>query len=181
MSEVATIFREQYDIKTPTSLVVGDPMYLDEIDDVSTDFDTIKRLKRLVLLKDKIPAVRKSKLIFSQLDIEGYSLYEATVVVTNKEHMEVFANEKYYPDKLKAQYDLGCDTARYEVNVGYGEKLNNMVICTGADGYYGNVLESKGTYGFTVTFDFPADLMTEKQIRQTLSYLFDCNLIKKEM
>ena len=178
MSEVTTLFREQYDIKTPTALVIGDPMYLEEIEDTTTDFDRIRLLKRLVLMKEKIPAIRKTRLIFSKLDIEGYTMYEATIVVTNKEHMEVFANEKYYPEKLKAQYDLGCDTAEYEISVAFGNEVNNDTINTGADGYYGNVLESKGTCGFTVSFDFPADLMDEEDIRHTLSYLFNCKEIQ---
>ena len=103
---------------------------------------------------------------------------EVNIVVTNKEHMEVFANEKYYPEKLKAQYDLGCDTAEYEISVAFGNEVNSDTINTGADGYYGNVLESKGTCGFTVSFDFPADLMDEKDIRHTLSYLFNCKEIQ---
>ena len=57
MSEVTTLFREQYDIKTPTALVIGDPMYLEEIEDTTTDFDRIRLLKRLVLMKEKIPAI----------------------------------------------------------------------------------------------------------------------------
>ena len=45
MSEVTTLFREQYDIKTPTALVIGDPMYLEEIEDTTTDFDRIRLLR----------------------------------------------------------------------------------------------------------------------------------------
>ena len=179
MSEVKVNWKEVYDIETPTAIIIGDPSYFDEMEDPKTPERVKNNMKRLTLIKDNIPKTHKTRLVFSELECEGYPIHEAKVVICNKAFLDTYCDDKYYPSEVIEDVDLGCDTAQYDVYVKYGEDTKYYNVCTGADGFFGQKQLNRSKFGFNCSFTFPSDLMEVEEMRQILAYLFKCEAIKK--
>lgn len=181
MEDKRNVLREEvYDIQTPVSLVIGDPLYLEAIK--TQPKRQTKDLRKMVFIQDKIPAVRKAKLVFREVEIYPerpvpylpgcFKEYEAEIIVSNKEYIGTFLNGMYYPDAVKARYRLGCDTAGFTIAAGYKDGIRETNICTGADGQYGYAAENVAPFGFTVSLWLDADFCGESQLRENFAYLF---------
>lgn len=180
--EIKVNWKEVYDIETPTSIVIGDPSYFEEMEDPKVSERVKNNMRRLTLIKNKIPKTHKARLIFSELAMDGFEpgdeflVHEAKVVICNEKYLDTYCNDQYYPDAVLEDEDLGCDTAQYTIYVGDDRYYN---VHTGADGYFGQKMVNKAQFGFVVSFTFPSDLMEEEEMRQILAYLFKCESIKK--
>lgn len=184
--------KEVYDIPTPSSLTIGDGLYLEDIEKLPKN--KTKNLRSLVFIKEKIPAVRKAKLVYKEVLYklkETDNLYkvcpngirnvEAKIIVSNKEYIDTYVDDLYYPDAVKSEYDLGCDTASFNIIVGHKDGIRDAKIHTGADGYYGDVADCYVPFGFQVTlcFDMQLGCIEESELRALLAYLFKCDAIAK--
>lgn len=183
--EVRVNWKEVYDIETPTSIVIGDPSYFEEMEDPKVSERVKNNMKKLTLIKGNIPKTHKARLIFSELECEGFApdkpffIHEAKIVICNAKYLDVYCNDQYYPSQVIEDTALGCDVAQYNVYINYGEDNRYYNVHTGADGMYGSKQINKGAYGFNCSFTFPSDLINEKEMRQILAYLFKCEAIKK--
>ena len=149
------IKEEIIDVKGTTKLIVGDPMYLDRIAD-SIDDGAEKKL----VFDGNISAAPLGKLRIRQLHIIEEGLEFDTI--------EVNVADKYYPDAVKKDMELGCDTARFtiETKFGYDE------FHTGADGYYGHMSQYKQYYGMRLDLSFDADLFDFDDVKERMLALF---------
>lgn len=174
---------EVYSIPTPRSLIIGDPMYLEQIELGKN------RLKKFCVLLKRIPIKLQTELVWkvSKLEYEpdnlfpnGLTMMEYNAFInmgTEQKFLDTFRKESFYPALKSYEHELGCDNARFDIMVN-NQRMEE--IHTGADGYYGFHLAYKGGQGHMISFNFPEDLMTEKEMRKTLAYLFLCPDILKE-
>ena len=156
------------DVKGTTKLIVGDPMYLDRIAD-GTDDGAEKEL----VFDGNISAAPLGKLRIRQLHAieEGleFDTIEVNVFQASKPSLfNVYLADKYYPDAVKKDVELGCDTARFtiETKFGYDE------FHTGADGYYGHMSQYKQYYGMRLDLSFDADLFDFDDVKERMLALF---------
>lgn len=184
--EVNVNWKEVYDIETPKTLIIGDPSYFEEMEDPKVSERVKNNMKKLTLIKGNIPKTHKARLIFSELECEGFKpdepflVHEAKIVICNAKYLDTYCNNEYYPSQVVEDTDLGVDTAEYIVSIRYHNGENKYYnVHTGSDGYIGQKMINKGAYGFNCSFTFPSDLMDEKEMRQILAYLFKCEAIKK--
>ncbi len=185
-NKVTVLRKEIYDIPTPSSLTIGDGSYLEQI--ASKPKRETRNLRELVFMDDSIPAVRRAKLIFREVLIEfesdeektlfpdGMRQFVVNLVVSNKEYIDTFVDDKYFPKALKARKNLGCDMASFDIVVGHrGEcGVRSDTVDTGSDGLYGYVLVNQVPFGFVVNLYLNADYVSESRLKSSLAYLFKC-------
>jgi hypothetical protein len=85
---------------------------------------------------------------------------------------------KYAPNLLKSQHTLGCDTARFTIEI----NQKRMTINTGADGYIGYAHQYKDNKAYFIQLSLDDDMVTWKDMENLVEYLFDVNnrfMIKK--
>ena len=169
MGNKITILKEKtYEVKGTTKLRIGDPMYFEDMSAGSTN----KYLKEITfngnisaapLGRIKIQEVREvdEKFTFTYILV-------SIVQGMNNQMLDVYINGKYYPSKVKKQYELGCDTAQFEMATKYGYDLFH----TGADGFYGNLIVNKQHFGMILSLDFDTDLFTFDEIEKRMLKLF---------
>lgn len=185
--KVTKLRKEVYDIPTPSSLTIGDGSYLEEI--ASQPKNKTKRLRDLVFMDGSIPAVRKAKIVFNEVLIEsdagkvlfpdGMRQYEVRIIVSNKEYIDTFVNDMFYPKAEKSRHELGCDIASFDIIAGYKDGVREDTIDTGADGFYGDVLINQVPFGFIVNLYLDADYVSESRLKASLAYLFKCEELGK--
>lgn len=187
-AKVTILRKEVYDIPTPSVLTIGDGMYLNEI--AAKPKSETKNLQNLVFMDDSIPAERSAKLVFREVLLEseetrnlfpdGIRQYEVLIIVSNKEYMDAFVDDMYFPLAVKSRHDLGCDTASFDIIVGDKDVVRDATISTCADGNYGSVLINKDPLGFVVNLYLDADIISEDMLKSELAYLFRCDSIRKQ-
>lgn len=92
-----------------------------------------------------------------------------TVVQASKEKdLEVFLNGQYYPKAVKAEFELGCDTASFEMETKYGYDY----FRTGGDGYYGRLTQNNQYYGMILHLHFDTDMFDYDEVRKRMLALF---------
>lgn len=159
---------EIIDIKGTTKLIVGDSMYLDRIAN-NTDDGAEKEL----VFNGNISAAPLGKLRIRQLHIieEGFEFDTIEVNVFQADKLSllnVYLSDMYYPDTVKRDVELGCDTASFviETKFGYDE------FHTGADGYYGHMSQYKQHYGMRLDLSFDTDLFDFDDVKERMLALF---------
>ena len=169
MGDKITVLKEKtYEVKGTTKLRIGDPMYFEEIAAGSDN----KYLKEITfngnisaapLGRMKIQEVRETdgKFTFTYILV-------SIVQGINNQMLDVYINGRYYPTKVKKQYELGCDTAQFEMATKYGYDLFH----TGADGFYGNLIVNKQHFGMILSLDFDTNLFTFDVIEKRMLKLF---------
>jgi len=179
-----TLIKEEvYQIPTPKSLIIGDPMYLEQIelgDNKPKKFCVLLKRISMKLQTELVWKVSKLQYEPDKLFPEGLTMTEYTAFInmgTEQKILDTFRKESFYPNLKSYEHELGCDTAQFDIMV---NQQRMEEIHTGADGYYGFHLAYKGGQGHMISFNFPADLMTEKEMRHTLASLFLCPGILKE-
>lgn len=170
MKEKSTVIKTvEYKIKPFKNIRIGDPLYFDRLE----EGEDIKIYKDLVCdirtTCCKVGAVRISESVidseygeFNQLDVDVF-------LAKDDEQLEVYKNGQWYGEKtLKHHYNLGCDTASYEIEIdGRYEKVH-----TGADGYYGELRHMKQYYGLMLSLSFDGDLFSFEEVERMMDYLF---------
>jgi len=176
-----TISKEIYTVKNPGHILIGDEMYLQHI-----HAGTAHKGMKDLILDLNIPKPRKCSLVFEEVDeiYEGYehvgpmkSYIVKFCFSNNEKSLGIFQDDKYYPDDLKENRELGCDTASFDMTI--GDRWNHFD--TGADGYYGQALLHKGTLGGCVILVFDADMFDKDELKSELFYLFDIEEKEKNM
>lgn len=172
--------KEQFKVKAPTKLIIGDPMYLEAIEN-KTDKG---REKGITFIRKKMPKEIETTIIIKEIDgsyeIDNDEFSFILIIVkiigiSNKystesknKLLDVFAEEKYHPNLVKTQGDLGCDTASFvmETDLGY-EKFH-----TGADGYYGCYMTYKDNLAYNIELSFDIELFDFDEVVKTMKCLF---------
>lgn len=82
--------------------------------------------------------------------------------------LEILFNNQYHQSLLSKNIALGCDTARFYINVdGRDEEIH-----TGADGYYGNVIIYKNKLAYCISVVPDSDFNNETEVEQLIRHLF---------
>lgn len=168
------VLRERiYEVKGTTRLIIGDPMYFEEINAGSTN----KYLKEITFNGNISAAPLGRMKIQEVIETEGkFTLTYILVSIVqgiNNQMLDTYINGRYYPTKVKKQYELGCDTAQFKM----ATKFNSDLFYTGADGFYGNLIVNKQHFGMILSLDFDTDLFTFEEIEKRMLNLFP---IRKE-
>ena len=108
-----------------------------------------------------------------EYDFQGENLkwteYEITVTQAMDETiLDMYAKDRYYPNKLKKQYTLNCETAAFDMETKFGYDHFH----TGADGYYADLLQMKQHYGMILSFSFDSDLFSFDELKDRFFALF---------
>lgn len=163
------ILREDiFDIKGTTKLKIGDPSYFEEMEFGSTN----KYLKEITF-NGNISAAPLGKLR-TQLVNHMYEEFECdSIEVTvvqgkNIQQLDTYLSGKCFTNKIKKRYQLGCDTAQFEMVTKYGYDLFHI----GADGYYGDLIVNKQYFGMILMLDFDTDLFDYQEIINRMLRLF---------
>lgn len=166
----------QFKVEAPTRLIIGDPWYLEAIDNKEDRGCE----KQLCLIKKRLPKDMDVEVIIEEKE-ETYenmtfsSVYIDIIGVTNKWDgfkKDIITNAiksgKYHPKLVSKTGELGCDTACFgvETNKTYYE------FRTGADGYYGNYMTYKNNELYHVNLSLDADLFDFNEVVDIMKYLF---------
>ena len=166
----------QYKAKTPTRLIIGDPWYLEAIDNKE---DTGCE-KQLCFIKKRLPKDMDVEVIIEEKE-EKYkgmtftSICIDIIAVTNKWDeikkkviTDAIKNSKYHPQLLSKKGELACDTACFiiETNETYYE------FKTGADGYYGNYMTYKNNELCHINLALDDDMFSFDEVVTIVKYLF---------
>lgn len=170
------IKEEKFQIKPFRKIIIGDPMYLDSIEN-GTDSGCEKNL---VAIYDKIPFSNRDAYVTIreiedcyEFNGEKHQFYTIEVIIGSfKKGLEkiydTHLNHKYYPNKVKKHNDLGCDTAHFiiETDTNYDE------ISTGADGYYGDFYHYKNNDAYIISLSIDEDMMSFDEAVSLFKLLF---------
>lgn len=162
------LHEEIIDIRGTTKLVIGDPFYLEAIAN-GTDCGAEKKL----VFDGNISAAPLGKMHLRKIHgNEGgieYDTINVTVFQASKlPILKTYLNDMHYPDAIKKDIDLGCDTARFTIETKYGSDEFH----TGADGYYGHLFQYKQYYGMKLELDFDGDMFDFDEVRTRMLALF---------
>lgn len=171
---------ERFNVKTPIKLIIGDPMYLEAIEN-KTDRGCEKEI---TFIRKQMPANVETTIIVKEVEdicnFDGkeiaFSVINVNIIgISNRYNedskariLDAFINGQYYPSLLKKQGELGCDTACFvmETNLGYEE------FHTGADGYYGCYMLYKDSLAYNIELSLSTDMFDFDNVVKTMKYLF---------
>lgn len=95
-----------------------------------------------------------------------------TIVQSNDDdELNLYLSGRYYPNFLKKEYELNCETACFAIETKYGSDSFD----TGADGEYGYLWQMKQYHGMILELDFLADLYTIDEIEKRMLRLWPKN------
>lgn len=171
---------EEFKINAPKKLIIGDPMYLEAIEN-GTDTGCEKKItfirKRMPRNLDWVCFVDE---VEDSFDFKGRQITHASSIVkligiTNNISLEqqqnfiqAFKNDMYHPKLVKTQGELGCDTAEFIIDT--DKSYDNFH--TGADGYYGNYMVYKDNLVFKIDLSFDSDMFGFDEIVKRMKSLF---------
>ena len=170
----------EFKINTPKKLIIGDPMYLDAIENGS-DKGCEKKITFIrKCMPNNLDWTCLAKEVEDSFDFEGERITYTTIIVQLigiAEHMTIedkqkliqtFKNDMYHPKLVKTKGQLGCDTAEFiiETNKSYDE------FHTGADGYYGSYMIYKDNMVYKIELSFDADLFDFDDVVKRIKALF---------
>lgn len=174
MTSNITVKREEIiNVKGTTKLLIGDPLYLDAIDN-GTDDGAEKEL----IFNGQITAAPLGRMRIREThtdsDDEKYGHLEwdeievEVVQGAHEQMLDTYLDGKWYDGKLVSDTTLGCDTASFDIETKYGFDHFN----TGADGYYGQMLKYKKNFGMDLTLILSADLFGFDEVKERMLALF---------
>lgn len=173
-----TLKEKRFTVKPFRNVRIGDPYYFKEMINGSTN----KSLKTITCNFDKIPVTKRiagariQEIEYDYSD-EGenlkYTSIELMFFTSKKEEfcekiIETELSGSYYPNHIKKQYELGCDTARFEIQI----DENYDVIHTGSDGYYGYAHHYKNNDAFVFCVTFDGGLFSWEDVERYVAYFF---------
>lgn len=167
----------EFKVAAPTKLIIGDPMYLDDIVN-GTDKGCEKEI---TFIRKRLPKDTHVEIVIEEIqetyeDMTFTSIRVKILGVSEKYSkadamsiMAIFKADKYHPLLVSKQNELGCDTACFiiETNKGYEE------FHTGADGYYGSYIVYKGTKAYSIELSLDSDFFDFDNVVSTMKYLFE--------
>lgn len=179
MDNTTTIVTKEKDftIKPFGSIIIGDPDYLEKINNQHKDTMVLKKLVYMNRAVQKIHHDAKVRLkvtrtTYDHGSFDSVEIAIASVLNTNSKTRDVLfntlLNNRVHSDLLSKNVSLGCDTARFYINI----DGNDEEIGTGADGYYGNVIVYKQKIAYCISLVLDADLHSEEEVEQLIRYLF---------
>ncbi len=156
------IRQEIIPVKGTTKLYISDPWYKD---DNNLNFNGNITAAPLGAIK--------IERISEDCEFNGKTLtidsVRALIVQGNSQDIvDTYLRGEYYPAAVKKDIDLGCDTARFEIETKYGYDEFH----TGADGYYGHLIVNKKNYGMILELNLDADLLDYDEVKERLLNLF---------
>ena len=172
MSTEKIIRESVHSIKPFKHIRIGDPFYFEKIEQKG---DKPNRYTKLVC-DTKTSCCKVGAVIIKEVEITDEMLPDPFININvdiflakDEEQLEIYKSGRWYgEDTQKRDYELGCDTARFEIEVDgrYDE------VHTGADGYYGFVKEMKQYFGFMAGLTFDGDLFSFEEVENLMNYLF---------
>lgn len=169
MDNTTIVRTSEYKIKPFKNIRIGDPLYFDKIEageDVARYQDLVCDIKTTCC---KVGMIRIEEITihaefgdFNQIEVEVFLAF-------NNPQLDVYKDGCWFGEEtLKKKYELGCDTASFEIEVdGRYEEVH-----TGSDGYYGELKHLKQYYGIMLSLSFDADLFSFDEIEKKMDYLF---------
>lgn len=167
------------------NIAIGDPSYFETMEELEMkeslspfEKNHLKNLRNLTL--DYKPRCCKvgAVLINQVEDTFMYDGREYPDISTNievylakdKAQLDVYLNGRWYGEStVKKTHELGCDTARFEINV--DDRF--LSISTGADGYYGYAQVMKQYYGFRLSLSMDTDMLSFDEAVRDMAYVFN--------
>lgn len=170
-----TVNKKRFSIKPFKKIMIGDPSYFEEMEQGSTnkflkeitcDFKTTTCKVGSVVIKEETSSLyfdnNSKPMINREINVDFY-------LASDERQLSIYENGKWFgKDTLKKNYDLACDTARFEMIIDneYDEFM------TGADGYYGQVKQLKQYYGLIGHLYFDGNLFSFEEICNRMNGLF---------
>ena len=170
---------DRYSVKPFKHISVGDPSYWGD-----------KSAEKLTINKKYPVSNREASVIITNTHREyegndnktfGFDEIGVTIASYKKDGwfakydgMTVHSEENCFKKPCK-RTTLGCDTARFEMEI--DGRLDT--IQTGADGIYGDCYCYADNEAIVVSVFVDADMCSEQKMRDTLAYLLDCPEISK--
>ncbi len=103
-----------------------------------------------------------------KLPLDYERIYVTVAQSSKEEELDVYIAGKYYPQFCKAEYNLNCETAHFDIETKFGSDSFD----TGADGYYGHLIQMKQYHGMFLELDFAGDLFTIDEIETRMLKLW---------
>lgn len=138
---------------------IGDPYY----------FEMMEKNKEKYL-KDVTCDFKTSACKVSAISVEhkGFDWDEIEVLLVtaaDTQKVDTYLEGKWYgEDSCKKEYELGCDTASFEITINGNYDYFN----TGSDGYYAHVYQLKQYYGTIINLNFDASLFDFEEIKKRM-------------
>lgn len=161
--------KKVFSIKPFSHIRIGDAMYFEMMKNGSTNENLKNITCDLELPKFKYGTVSVQLVHVVE---DGFSFDEILIgiyLTNTMEQMDVYLDGKWYGEtSLEKEYNLGCDTASFEIETdkSYDE------FHTGADGGYGNVKVLKPEYGFICNLELDGDLFDFNEVVTRMQSLF---------
>lgn len=129
--------KQTYEIKTPTQLVFGDPMYFEQFQG--------KRLEELVVNLSP-PKNFAAKVVLDEFPLEDYPEFKArtmSIFLAPAAEIDTYLKDMMYGNQVETVRPLGVDTAQYYLQVDdRGDTFH-----TGGDGCWGEYREYSRGHG----------------------------------
>lgn len=133
---------------------IGDPLYFEKKQGLFLTFD--EDLHNATVTKAKI-----------QHDEESGE-YEIIIAGASRDAIcDTYLAGREYQNTECSSTKLGCDTARFILNIGNKE----LTFHTGADGYYGTLIKYKNGFGFVLYIYLDDSIFTEDELIRDIKYL----------
>lgn len=170
----------EFKINAPKKLIIGDPMYLEAIEN-GTDRGCEKKItfirKRMPSNLDWICIVNEFEdsfefdgktIPYTSIVVKLIGITESATEERKEQFLKAFKNGMYHPKLVKTNGKLGCDTAQFiiETNKSYDE------FHTGGDGYYGYYMSYKDNLAYKVELSFDTDLFSFDEVVKRMKALF---------
>lgn len=164
--------KEFFYVKAPKKLIIGDPMYLEDIEN-NRDIGAEKQLS---FIRKRLPKDMICKIVIEEKEEKNKDHFFKTIYVKimavknihNIEMFNVFESDKWYPSLISKKGELGCDTACFSIETD-NEYLD---FRTGADGYYGDYFIHKNTDAYCINLALDPDMFDFNEIVNDFKYLF---------
>lgn len=173
MSDKVTLIKKDvFDIKGTTKLQIGDPWYFEQMDRGSKN----EFLKKLTFNGNISRApVGKMQIALNKVEYESeygngeFNSINVKVVQSSwPSELDLYMSGQYYKNQLKADYQLGCDTARFYMKTKFADDLFH----TGGDGYYGDLYQMKQYHGMILNLNFDTDMFDYEEVVDRMLKLF---------
>lgn len=171
MNKEKVINSKKIKVNMPKAIKIGDPFYFESYND---DKNKLNKLTYSRGFRGKDLWIGEIIIEHKEITYEDMKFEDVVykmIFAPSKEYLETYEEGcKYSTQKVKA-IELGVDTAGYYIQV----NKNSEIICTGSDGYFGDVYEIyRGTKIEGLIIEMRVgDYISCSELENTLRYLFD--------
>lgn len=168
--KTTTLKKEMARIKPFRNVRIGDPLYFEEMAAGSEN----KNLKTLTV-DTKTRCCTAGACVIS-LDHNTNDSFEwddiqvDVYLAADEQQLATYLAGRWYGEKtVRERHQLGCDTARFEMEIDGRYDLFH----TGADGFFGEAVKYKQYFGFSISLSFDPDFFSYDEIKERMEYLFN--------